>query len=81
MIGDGPNDGVALKVADVGISFNENSSPIARNLSKILINDLADILVLFKSARRVHRDLILLKVVRILTIALALAGVYSSLLL
>jgi Ca2+-transporting ATPase len=80
MIGDGPNDGVALKVADVGISFNENSSPIARNLSKILINDLADILVLFKSARRVHRDLILLKVVSILTIVLALACVYSSLL-
>jgi magnesium-transporting ATPase (P-type) len=49
MVGDGPNDGIALKVADIGISFVMNSSPIAKRLSKILINDLADLLRLIES--------------------------------
>jgi len=52
MVGDGANDTVALKVADVGISFVENSSPLAQRVSKILINDLADLLTIFQSARR-----------------------------
>jgi Ca2+-transporting ATPase len=53
MIGDGANDTVALKVADVGISFVENSSPLAKRVSKILINDLADLLTTIQSARRI----------------------------
>ncbi len=39
MVGDGPNDGIALRVANIGISFVKNSSPIARRMSKILINN------------------------------------------
>jgi Ca2+-transporting ATPase len=50
MVGDGPNDTVALKVADVGISFVENSSPFAQRVSKILINDLADLLAIIRIA-------------------------------
>ena len=51
MVGDGANDTIALRAADVGISFVENSSPIARRVSKILINDLVDLLTLISSAR------------------------------
>jgi Ca2+-transporting ATPase len=53
MVGDGPNDTVALKVADVGISFSENSSPLAKRVSKILINDLSDLLTIIQSAKRI----------------------------
>jgi len=55
MIGDGFNDGIALKVADVGISFNSNNSEMARKLSKILINELDDLIVVLQSGLWVSR--------------------------
>lgn len=78
MIGDGPNDGIALKVADVGISFVENSSPIARRLSKILINDLSDLLNLFNDAKKIRIRLHFWNLFRTLLIALVLIYVYLS---
>lgn len=55
MVGDGPNDGIALKSADISISFVQNSSPIARRLSKILINNLTDLLILRESSGRIKQ--------------------------
>jgi Ca2+-transporting ATPase len=76
MVGDGPNDGIALKVADIGISYVKNSSPIARRLSKILINDLADLLMLIEGANRIKRRVKHLKLFRILIIAISLLSIY-----
>lgn len=68
MVGDGPNDGIALKVADIGISYGVDSSPIARRLSDILIPNLAGLFRLFISARRIKGRARLMKVVRIFLI-------------
>lgn len=77
MIGDGPNDGIGLKCADVGISFVENSSPIARRLSKILINNLDDLINIFESGSRIRKRNKLLKILRILALTAILVGLYS----
>jgi Ca2+-transporting ATPase len=76
MIGDGINDGIALKAADVGISFAENSSAVARRLAKILIGDLTDLSKLLESAHRVKRRIGQAKTFRILIITVSLLGVY-----
>jgi Ca2+-transporting ATPase len=76
MVGDGPNDGIALKVADIGISFVKNSSPIARRLSRILINDLADLLKLIEGAHRIKRRAMHLKLFRILILVVSLLNIY-----
>jgi len=56
VIGDGTNDVIALKSADVGISFVERSSSMAKRAAKVLINDLTDILRVMETARRGHRQ-------------------------
>jgi Ca2+-transporting ATPase len=69
MVGDGPNDGVALKLADIGVSLTKNSSIIARRLSNILITDLSDLVKLKWSMQ-------VLRILRILIITLILLGAY-----
>ena len=54
MVGDGANDTVAIKVADIGISFIENSSPLAKRVAKILINELADLVTILQSVKRIQ---------------------------
>jgi P-type E1-E2 ATPase len=56
VVGDGTNDVIALKSADVGISFVEGSSPMAKRKAKVLINDLTDILRVMETARHGHRQ-------------------------
>ena len=56
MIGDGTNDVIAIKSADVGMSFFEQSSPMAKRTAKILIDDLSDILEVIEAARHAHRQ-------------------------
>lgn len=56
VVGDGTNDVIALKSADVGISFVERSSPLAKRAAKVLINDLSDIPLLLEAGRRAQRQ-------------------------
>jgi Ca2+-transporting ATPase len=76
MVGDGVNDSIALKAADVGISFAENSSPVARRFAHILINTLDDLALLVESAKRIKRRIRQSRMIRIGIMAISLIGVY-----
>jgi len=53
MVGDGPNDGLALKAADVAVSFAENASPVASRLCQILITELPDVIKIIEAGKRI----------------------------
>ncbi len=76
MVGDGPNDGIALKVADISISFVKNSSPIARRLSRIWINDVGDILRLIEASNRIKTQAEEIHTYRALLLVILLVSVY-----
>ncbi len=77
MVGDGANDAIALRAADVGISFMENASPFATRVSQLLINDLADLLTIIRGARRIKRRAKYLALLRVLVLVSALFGLYA----
>jgi len=77
MVGDGANDTVALRVADVGISFGESSSPLARRVSRILIHDLADLLTIIAGAKRTKRWLKCFMLFRVAALISMLVGLYA----
>jgi len=77
MVGDGANDAVALRAADVGISFGESSSPLAKRVSRILIHDLADLLTIISGAKRIERWLKVLMLFRIAVLISMLVGWYA----
>lgn len=76
MVGDGPNDGIALKVADISISFVKNSSPVARRLSKLLINDVSDVLRLIEASNRIKTQSEEIHTYRALLLVILLVSVY-----
>lgn len=77
MIGDGTNDGLALKAADVGISFIDSSSPIARRLATILVSDLKDVLRLIEGAHKTARQARLLVWIRLVVVVGLFLGAYA----
>ncbi|MEA4924189.1 MAG: HAD-IC family P-type ATPase [Syntrophomonadaceae bacterium] len=81
MVGDGPNDGIALKVADIGISLVQNSSPVARRLAQVLITELADLPQLVDRANRIRKKNHYAKLFRYLVLAVLLLGSYGWVLL
>jgi len=76
MVGDGANDSIALRVADIGISFVENSSPFAKRLAKILINNLDDLLTVVRGSRRIRWEAMFSAWVRTVMLITILFGLY-----
>ncbi|NMB80394.1 MAG: cation-transporting P-type ATPase [Ignavibacteria bacterium] len=76
MVGDGPNDGIALRVADVGISFQTNSSPIAMQYSSVLLNRLSDLMVLVNISTNTVKTTKKIKLLRSLVLLVLLFLVY-----
>jgi Ca2+-transporting ATPase len=64
MVGDGPNDALALKVSDVGVSFTGFGSPVATRTASVLIGELSDLTALIDAARNAALRLNLFKVLR-----------------
>ena len=77
MVGDGANDAIALRVADIGISFLENSSPFAKRLANILINNLSDLLMIARGSRRINLKVTFLTWLRASLIIVILFGLYA----
>jgi P-type Ca2+ transporter type 2C len=77
MVGDGTNDTIALRVADVGFSFGESSSPFAKRVSRILIHDLADFLAVITGVKRMERRLKCLTWLRVIALISMLCGLYA----
>jgi len=64
MIGDGPNDGIALRVANIGISFTTNSSPIATQYSSVLLSRLSDLTIFIDIVSRTLKTAMRIKLLR-----------------
>ena len=77
MVGDGFNDGIALKVADIGFSFQSGSSATARKFSEILLYHLQEIVEVIENAHRYKRSVSILSVIRVVLIIMFYVGIYG----
>lgn len=71
------NDANALRAADVGISTATDSPPFARRAAQALINDVADLVILVASARRLQRRIKSLTAGRRAALAVITLGWYA----
>ncbi len=78
MVGDGPNDGIALNIADIGISFQTESSPIARRFSSILLNHLNNLPELIQGAYNLKKRMRQLRYFRIVISIVLFITLYIS---
>lgn len=75
MVGDGANDAIAIRAADIGISLRGQSSPLARRSAAVLIGDLTDIVRLIAAAGDVQRRVwILATLIAVTLLGLMLNG-------
>jgi len=77
MVGDGANDTIALKAAQVAISFAKNGSPMAKRVSDILVNDLSDLLTVMQEATTIQWQVGQLLLFRDLTVMSILLAWYA----
>jgi len=78
MIGDGPNDGIALRVANIGISFTTNSSPIATQYSSVLLSRLSDLTIFIDIVSRTLKTAMRIKLLREFALLMLLLAVYFN---
>lgn len=76
MVGDGFNDAIALKCADIGISFIEDSSHVARYYSQVLINDLRDLVYLVKKAAEMNTGIRMANLLRTIAAVILIVFLY-----
>lgn len=77
MLGDGANDTIALKVADIGISFVEDSSPIAKRISRVLVDNIVDLLHLIQGAESLRKKVKYTTFFLRLLLIILFLGIYS----
>jgi Ca2+-transporting ATPase len=77
MVGDGANDTLAMKAADVGVAFGDDASPMAKRVAPILINDLAGLVTLVEGGRRIRAGLGELAVFRAALLIVMFLGLYG----
>ncbi len=79
MVGDGANDVIAFRFADAGLSFFEQSSPLARRTAKVLINDITDVLLVIRTAAHIREQVRLIALfTRVIFLAMLFASIYFS---
>jgi Ca2+-transporting ATPase len=75
MVGDGANDAIAMRAAEVGVGFSGYGAPLARRSARVLIRNLSDILRVIEAAQAGRRRArVLAALAAVLLFGLLLSG-------